>query len=139
MFCNARSIDRLLELYEEVQRSFKHWHTLSYFNRIDHELFFREKAAKQWIQSVLRDESGAAIGADEEASYYRTYFRQPGDSDAVVAQKRLARDAAETAMQQKVGGTRNGATSGPRMGEQRMINVQLGQWDGHGWLPVGGR
>ena len=61
------------------------------------------QAAKQWIQSVLRDESGAAIGVDEEASYFETYFRQPGDSAAVLRQKQEARDAAEDAMAQKVG------------------------------------
>src|SRR5262249_30459211 len=31
------------EIYQEVQDSFKNWHTLGYFNRIDSELFFREK------------------------------------------------------------------------------------------------
>ena len=44
------------EIYAEVQRSFANWHTLGYFNRIDSELFFREKVAKQWI------ESGAIMG-----------------------------------------------------------------------------
>jgi len=28
--------------------------------------------------------------------------------------------------------------NGPRPGERRMINGQLGEWDGRGWLPVGG-
>jgi hypothetical protein len=73
------------------------------------------QAAKQWIQSVLRDESGAAIGKDEEASYFQTYFRQPGDSAAVIEQKRRARDAAEQAMAQKVGSNRNVGTSAPRV------------------------
>lgn len=44
------------EIYQEVQDSFKNWHTLGYFSRIDSELFFREKVAKQWI------ESGAIMG-----------------------------------------------------------------------------
>jgi hypothetical protein len=66
------------------------------------------QAAKQWIQSVLRDESGAAIGVDEEASYFETYFRQPGDSTAVLRQKQEARDDAEAAMVQKVGGGNTG-------------------------------
>jgi hypothetical protein len=61
------------------------------------------QSAKQWIQSVLRDESGAAIGVDEEASYFETYFRQPGDSAPVIRQKREARDAAEDAMAEKAG------------------------------------
>jgi hypothetical protein len=69
------------------------------------------QSAKQWIQSVLRDESGAAIGADEEASYFETYFRQPGDTPAVIRQKQQARDAAEDAMQQKAGGGGGGSNS----------------------------
>lgn len=44
------------EIYKEVQESFKNWHTLGYFNRIDSELFHREKVAKQWI------DSGAILG-----------------------------------------------------------------------------
>jgi hypothetical protein len=28
--------------------------------------------------------------------------------------------------------------NGPRIGERRTINGQLGEWDGRGWLPVGG-
>ncbi|MBI2220792.1 MAG: amidohydrolase family protein [Acidobacteria bacterium] len=44
------------EIYDEVQKSFKNWHTLSYFNRIDSELFFRERVARQWI------DSGAVMG-----------------------------------------------------------------------------
>ena len=44
------------QIYHEVQDSFKNWHTLGYFNRIDSELFFREQVAKQWI------ESGAILG-----------------------------------------------------------------------------
>jgi imidazolonepropionase-like amidohydrolase len=44
------------EIYQEVQDSFKNWHTLGYFSRIDSEMFFREKVAKQWI------ESGAIMG-----------------------------------------------------------------------------
>ena len=63
------------------------------------------QAASQWIQSVLRDESGAAIGKDEEASYMETYFRTPWDDAATIAQKQAARDAAEEAMAAKVGGS----------------------------------
>ena len=44
------------EIYEEVQRSFKNWHTLPYFQRTDREMFFRERGVKQFI------ESGAVMG-----------------------------------------------------------------------------
>lgn len=39
------------ELYAEVQDSFKSWHTLSYFQRTDREMFFRAPALKQFIDS----------------------------------------------------------------------------------------
>ena len=43
-------------LWDEVQDSFKQWHTLSYFQRTDRETFFRERALKQFI------EAGAVMG-----------------------------------------------------------------------------
>lgn len=44
------------DIWEEVQRSFKHFHTLPYFRRTDREMFFRERGIKQFI------ESGAVMG-----------------------------------------------------------------------------
>lgn len=38
-------------IWEEVQDSFKNWHSLGYFQRTDREVFFREKVAKQFIDS----------------------------------------------------------------------------------------
>jgi hypothetical protein len=46
-----------------------------------------KNAADEWIRSKLRLESGAAIGVDEMKQEYRTYFPQPGDSQAVIEQK----------------------------------------------------
>jgi imidazolonepropionase-like amidohydrolase len=44
------------DIWDEVQRSFKNWHTLPYFQRTDREMFFRERGVKQFI------ESGAVMG-----------------------------------------------------------------------------
>jgi imidazolonepropionase-like amidohydrolase len=44
------------DIWDEVQRSFKSWHTLPYFQRTDREMFFRERGLKQFI------ESGAVMG-----------------------------------------------------------------------------
>ena len=44
------------DIWQEVQNSFKHWHTLPYFQRTDREMFFRERGIKQFI------ESGAVMG-----------------------------------------------------------------------------
>ena len=43
-------------LWDEVQSSFKQWHTLPYFQRTDREMFFRERALGQFI------EAGAVMG-----------------------------------------------------------------------------
>jgi predicted amidohydrolase YtcJ len=44
------------DIWQEVQNSFKNWHTLPYFQRTDREMFFRERGVKQFI------ESGAIMG-----------------------------------------------------------------------------
>ncbi len=44
------------DVWQEVQNSFKNWHTLPYFQRTDREMFFRERGIKQFI------ESGAIMG-----------------------------------------------------------------------------
>ena len=48
-------------------------------------------AADSWIDSFLRDESGAAIPKDERSEYYAIYFPQGGDSPEVVANKESLR------------------------------------------------
>lgn len=50
-----------------------------------------EQARRDFINAVLRRESGAAIAPSEFANADRQYFPQPGDSDAVVAQKQRNR------------------------------------------------
>lgn len=56
------------------------------------------QAAQDWIRAKLRKESGAAIGVEEAASEYRTYFPQVGDSPEVIKQKADARKVATEAM-----------------------------------------
>jgi hypothetical protein len=46
-----------------------------------------EQAQRNFINSVLRKESGAAISPSEFDSAAKQYFPQPGDSAAVIAQK----------------------------------------------------
>lgn len=46
-----------------------------------------EQAQRDFVNAVLRQESGAAIGKDEFQNAKRQYFPQPGDSDEVKAQK----------------------------------------------------
>lgn len=56
------------------------------------------QAAEQWIRAKLRKESGAAIGNEEMAKEFRTYFPQYGDSEAVIRQKADARAEATRGM-----------------------------------------
>lgn len=46
-----------------------------------------EQAQRDFVNAVLRLESGAAIGKDEFDNAKRQYFPQPGDSQEVIAQK----------------------------------------------------
>ena len=61
------------------------------------------QAARDWIRAKLRKESGAAIGVQEEAEEFRTYFPVPGDSAAVIKQKAEARQRANQGMIQSAG------------------------------------
>lgn len=53
-----------------------------------------EQAQRNFVNAVLRQESGAAINKDEFDNAKKQYFPQPGDSAAVIEQKRLNREAA---------------------------------------------
>ena len=62
-----------------------------------------QQAADDWIRSKLRKESGAVISDEEMRSEYNTYFPQPGDTSAVIAQKQRARQTATEAMRRAAG------------------------------------
>jgi hypothetical protein len=51
-----------------------------------------KQAVNQFAQAILRKESGAAITPTEYTMTDTTYFPQPGDDKAVIAQKRQARE-----------------------------------------------
>jgi hypothetical protein len=70
------------------------------------------QAQENWVTANLRQESGAAIGKEEMAKDIRKWFPQPGDSDALKAQKAAARKVAERAMLVQAG---PGASSIPRI------------------------
>jgi hypothetical protein len=62
-----------------------------------------EQAQRQFTEARLRKDSGAAIKEEEYKADQRTYFVQPGDSDAVVKRKRLARGVILKALRQESG------------------------------------
>jgi len=52
-----------------------------------------KQAVGEFAQAWLRKTSGAAVSPAEYEMTDKTYFPQPGDSKAVIEQKRLSRDA----------------------------------------------
>lgn len=53
-----------------------------------------DQAKRDFINAILRQESGAVIGESEFANAEKQYFPQPGDSPSVIEQKRRNREAA---------------------------------------------
>lgn len=58
-----------------------------------------QQAGNEFLSAILRKDTGAAITADEQASYGRTYLPQPGDGPEVLVQKRTARARAVAAIE----------------------------------------
>lgn len=58
-----------------------------------------EQAGLEFLQAILRKDTGAAITQDETESYGRTYLPQIGDSAAVLEAKRQARIRAVNALE----------------------------------------
>lgn len=74
-----------------------------------------EQAKRDFVNAVLRRESGAAISASEFDSAEKQYFPQPGDSQAVIDQKRKNRDLALNSLIAQSGSAwdkNNGTTEG---------------------------
>ena len=70
-----------------------------------------EQAERNFINAVLRRESGAAISDDEFNNAEQQYFIQPGDTAEVIRQKRENRQAALDGLIRESGGA-YGASSG---------------------------
>jgi hypothetical protein len=62
-----------------------------------------EQAQRDFINSILRQESGAAIGASEFDNAKKQYFPQPGDGAKVIAQKEANRKLAVQGLKQSAG------------------------------------
>lgn len=62
-----------------------------------------EQAKLNFMSATLRKESGAVISPTEYETEDRKYFPQPGDSRAVIEQKRAARELAIDAMRVQAG------------------------------------
>ncbi|WP_431018231.1 hypothetical protein [Burkholderia gladioli] len=62
-----------------------------------------EQAQRDFVNAVLRQESGASISPAEFDNAKKQYFPQPGDSDAVIAQKAANRQIAIQGMTRGAG------------------------------------
>jgi hypothetical protein len=54
-----------------------------------------QAAKSAWVETYLRDASGAAIAPSERLAYAKDYFEEPGDSPQVVANKAVLREQKE--------------------------------------------
>lgn len=58
-----------------------------------------EQAGKEFLQAILRKDTGAAITPQETAEYGTVYLPRPGDSPAVLEQKKQSRQRALAAIE----------------------------------------
>lgn len=58
-----------------------------------------QQSGNEFLQAVLRKDTGAAITPNEMVLYGKTYLPQPGDNEKVLVQKSLARKRAVAAIQ----------------------------------------
>lgn len=58
-----------------------------------------ENAGNEFLQAILRKDTGAAITTQEHQLYGKTYLPQPGDGPQVLEQKRQARSRAVAAIE----------------------------------------
>lgn len=70
---------------------------------VSDEFRLLEQAKRDFVNALLRKESGAVIGKDEFESADRQYFPQPGDTPEVIKQKRINRQIAIRAIQRSAG------------------------------------
>lgn len=69
------------------------------------EIKMRDQAERNFINAVLRRESGASIQPSEFASSEKQYFARPGDPPELLAQKRQNRQIALAALMAEAGDT----------------------------------
>lgn len=78
-----------------------------------------EQAQRDFVNAILRQESGAAIGQSEFDNAKKQYFPQPGDSEKVIQQKRQNRETSIRALEVQAGPAmkKPSTATGPKIGE----------------------
>ena len=80
-----------------------------------------QQAQRDFINAVLRRESGAVISASEFDNASKQYFPQPGDSEQVIIQKAKNRETALKKMQRAAGASYNPPK--PQDSEPQPVNL----------------
>jgi hypothetical protein len=70
---------------------------------VDSEFQQLDQARRDFVNAVLRRESGAVISEEEFDNANKQYFPQPGDNPEVIAQKKANRETVFQAMQRDAG------------------------------------
>lgn len=105
-----------------------------------------QQAGKEFLQAILRKDTGAAITPQETSEYGSVYLPLPGDQQAVLDQKREARQRALEALKagmppQAILAQEKALSQSGAAGSNAnpiAVNPQTGQrvrWDGSSWVP----
>lgn len=86
-----------------------------------------DQAERDFINAVLRRESGAVINPDEFENGKKQYFPQPGDSEATIEQKRRNREIAIQGMRRAAGPSYAAGQGGQNAPKVRRYNPQTGE------------
>jgi hypothetical protein len=90
------------------------------------------QAGQEFLQAILRKDTGAAITPSEENSYGQVYLPRPGDGEAVLAQKQLSRRRALEALMA-------GMSPDAMLAQERaLLNTNAGNTSGATPPPAGG-
>lgn len=82
-----------------------------------------EQAQRDFVNAILRRESGAVINPDEFTNATKQYFPQPGDSEAVIKQKKMNRENAISSLETSAGPIAN-KVQGARQKMQTIFEAQ---------------
>jgi hypothetical protein len=93
------------------------------------KLQLQEQAERNFINAVLRRESGAAISSGEFSNAEMQYFPRPGDTDAVRAQKAANRQQAIESLKMAAGSAYAATpfVSPPKIGAPKAAGPKIGE------------
>lgn len=96
-----------------------------------------EQAQRDFVNAILRQESGAAIGKSEFTNARKQYFPQPGDSAEVIAQKAANRQTAIRGLATMAGPTGKNIADGNILPKNSTIAPKKGTIE-QGYVYIGG-